>query len=99
MNVFFGKMNKELIPALSRDVYLQTYEEFDKWKKTLEGDVIVNDELILDYCSFIKEKHGYKSSTIWTKISMIKRVILSETKVLLELPRTTILLKNWARFV
>lgn len=62
-----------LIPEKSRDEYLKEMSRFNAWKEEKKVNGITED-VVLSYMFNLSKK--YKSSTLWTRYSMIKKCLL-----------------------
>lgn len=76
-----NELRNDLLPAKSRDQYLNVYETFIKWK-TAKGVTTITENVLLAYFGELAKE--YKPSTLWAKYSMLKSVININHKINLE---------------
>lgn len=61
-----------LLPATSKERYIEAYEKFNEWRRTRKVNSL-SEHILLVYFEEISKK--YKSSTLWSRYSMLKNTI------------------------
>ena len=86
----------DLLPNRSRGVYERTYFEFEQWLKDQKIDTTKEptEEALLTYLQLLSNK--YKSTTLWSKYSMLNTCFKSNWgRDLKAIPRLSLFLKKF----
>lgn len=67
-----AEVSNNLLPATSRERYLDAYEKFQEWRRINKVSSL-SENIFLVYFEEISKK--YKSSTLWSIYSMLKSTV------------------------
>lgn len=83
----------DLLPEKSKQKYLQVYSAFKQWciQKTVRK---TNETVVLAY--FYELSKVYKSSTLWSKFSMLKSTLAVKENIDIKYPKLIAFLKRQA---
>lgn len=83
----------DLLPEKSKEKYLQVYSAFKQWcnQKTVRK---TNETVVLAY--FYELSKVYKSSTLWSKFSMLKASLAVKENIDIKYPKLIAFLKRQA---
>lgn len=81
----------DLLPIKSRERYEKEYYIFKEWQKEKNVDTISEDVLLV-YFSQISKK--FKSSTLWSKYSMLRTMILLKNNRDIKFPKVITFLRR-----
>jgi integrase len=72
--IIANKVNEELLPDSSKDLYLKEYNRFKNWCKEKKCPNYLSSSIIESYFKELSEQ--YVPSTLWSKFSMLKKTLL-----------------------
>ncbi len=66
-----------LIPGPSRKAYMMQYLDFREWLNESGFDIRdLDEQMCLTYLVYLRDERNYKSSTLYSKWSKVKKVVL-----------------------
>src|SRR5437588_12302771 len=88
-----AEVSADLLPVKSRPRYEHEYHIFTDWR-TQKRIKIVSDDILLVY--FSEKAKSMKSSTLWSRFSMLKSCLAIKENIHNQYPKTIAVLKRQA---